>query len=164
MLAATIFFPARLPFLNDHRPTTPQKPAPIRRRGPGRRRGATLVEFALVAPLLFLLIFAIIEFGRFVMAQQILTNAAREGARRAVLEQSTVSEVQQTVSDYLANSTIPGASVTVSPDPLTLAGFGDSVTVTCSVSYDQITWMPAPWILGGTNLSAESTMCAERPD
>lgn len=133
-----------------------------RRRGRKRRRGAALVEFAVVAPLLFLLILAIFEFGRMVMVQQIITNAAREGARRAILEQSTVPEVEETITNYLAESSISSASVTVSPDPLTSAGFADPITVTCSVSYDQVSWVPAPWFLRGKTLTARSTMGAER--
>ncbi len=117
-----------------------------------------------MAPLLFLLILGMFEFGRMVMSQQILTNAAREGARRAILEQSTVSEVKQTVTNYLAKSSISGASVDVSPDPLTSAGFGDPVTVTCSVSFDQVSWLPVPRFFGGKTLTARSTMCAERPE
>jgi Flp pilus assembly protein TadG len=115
-----------------------------------------------VAPLLFLLILAIFEFGRMVMVQQIITNAAREGARRAILEQSTVPEVEQTITNYLAESSISSASVTVSPDPLSTAGFADPITVTCSVSYDQVSWVPAPWFLRGKTLTARSTMGAER--
>ncbi len=44
-----------------------------------------MVEFAIVAPIFFLLIFGMIEFGRVVMVQQLLTNASREGARLGVL-------------------------------------------------------------------------------
>jgi hypothetical protein len=51
----------------------------------GRSRGQTLVEFALVAPLFFLLLFSIIEFGRVVYYSQVLNNAAREGARYAIV-------------------------------------------------------------------------------
>jgi Flp pilus assembly protein TadG len=50
-----------------------------------RTRGQALVEFALVAPLFFLLLFAIIDFGRYVYYVQILNNAAREGARYAIV-------------------------------------------------------------------------------
>ena len=50
-----------------------------------RRRGQALVEFALVAPIFFLLLFAIIDFGRYVYYVQILNNAAREGARYAIV-------------------------------------------------------------------------------
>jgi hypothetical protein len=51
----------------------------------GRGRGQALVEFALVAPIFFLLLFAVIEFGRYVYQVQILNNAAREGARYAIV-------------------------------------------------------------------------------
>ena len=44
-----------------------------------------MVEFALVAPLFFLLLFSIIEFGRAVYYIQMLNNAAREGARYAIV-------------------------------------------------------------------------------
>lgn len=59
-------------------------------RRAGRRRavGQALTEFALVAPLFFLLVFAIIDFGRYVYYVQILNNAAREGARYAIVHGS----------------------------------------------------------------------------
>lgn len=50
-----------------------------------RESGQALVEFALVAPLLFLLLFGIIEFGRFVYTSHILNEATREGARYAIV-------------------------------------------------------------------------------
>src|SRR3954447_23114830 len=50
-----------------------------------RRDGQALVEFALVAPLFFLLLFSLIEFGRAVYYVQMLNNAAREGARYAIV-------------------------------------------------------------------------------
>jgi len=55
-----------------------------------RRRNAAqaLVEFALVAPLFFLVLFAIIDFGRYVYYVQILNNAAREGTRYAIVHGS----------------------------------------------------------------------------
>jgi hypothetical protein len=53
--------------------------------------GQALVEFALVAPLFFLVLFSIIEFGRYVYNVQILNNAAREGARYAIVHGSTSS-------------------------------------------------------------------------
>ncbi|MFH1919179.1 MAG: TadE/TadG family type IV pilus assembly protein [Planctomycetota bacterium] len=123
-----------------------------------------MVEFAVVAPILFLLVFGIIEFGRLVMVEQILTNASREGARRAILEQSTVAGVETTVSDYLTGSSVSGATVTVTPDPLNQVGFGDLVTVTVAVTFDQVSWLPASRFLSGTNLTTQSAMRAERPE
>lgn len=50
-----------------------------------RQRGQALAEFALVAPLLFIVILAIIEGGRFVFYSELLNNATREGARYAIV-------------------------------------------------------------------------------
>ncbi len=47
------------------------------------RRGTAAVEFALVAPVFFLLVFGMIEYGRMVMVQQVITNASREGRASA---------------------------------------------------------------------------------
>lgn len=55
------------------------------RREPARRAGQAMVEFALIAPLFFFLLFSIIEFGRAVYYIQMLNNAAREGARYAIV-------------------------------------------------------------------------------
>jgi Flp pilus assembly protein TadG len=133
----------------------------MRASRPRNRRGVAAVEFAVVSPFLILLVFGIIECGRAIMVQQVLTNASREGTRRAVLEEVTTSEVTTVVSDYLANGSITGATVTVSPTPLTSAGFGDPVTVTVSVPYDQVSWIP-PWFMGGRTLSASTQMHADR--
>lgn len=54
----------------------------------GRSRGQALTEFALVVPFLLLMLFGIIEFGRFVFAYEVLNNATREGARYAIVHGS----------------------------------------------------------------------------
>lgn len=53
------------------------------RRRSGDERGATLVEFAIVAPLLFLLLFGVIEFARLITTFVSVSTASREGARYA---------------------------------------------------------------------------------
>ena len=82
------------------------------------RRGAAVVEFALIAPIFILLVFGMIEFGRMVMVQQVLTNASREGARLAVLDGTTTSDVTTAVGNYLTNAAINSsqAITTVSPE------------------------------------------------
>lgn len=66
----------------------------IRLHARGRRsRGQALPEFALVAPLFFLLLFGIIEAGRFIYYYEILSNATREGARYAIVNGAGASEV-----------------------------------------------------------------------
>src|SRR3954452_10155483 len=92
------------------------------------RRAAAAVEFAVVAPVFLLLVFGMIEYGRMVMVQQIITNASREGARTAVLDGSTTSSVQTAVNNYLTAGSISGATVTVNPNPPSNAQYGDPVT------------------------------------
>jgi hypothetical protein len=58
------------------------RPAERRRR---RSRGQAMVEFALVAPMFFLVLFGIIEAGRFIFYYETLNNATREGARYAIV-------------------------------------------------------------------------------
>lgn len=125
------------------------------------RRAVAVVEFALVAPVFFLLILGMIEFGRMVMVQQVITNASREGARRAVVDGVTTSQVLAVVEDYLAGGSISGASVTVNPDPIDSAGFGEPVTVTVVVPFRQVSWLPTPMFLGDTTLRARTTMRRE---
>jgi len=126
-----------------------------------KRQGAAVVEFAFVAPVFILLIFGMIEFGRMVMVQQVITNASREGARRAVLDGATHTEVQSVVTDYLAGSAVNGGDVTVTPDPPTSAGYGEPVTVQVSVGYDDVSWLPGSMFLGGTEMSATTVMRRE---
>ena len=56
-----------------------------RNRSHRRSRGQAMVEFALVAPMFFLLLFGIIEAGRFIFYYETLSNATREGARYAIV-------------------------------------------------------------------------------
>ena len=56
-----------------------------------RRRGQALVEFALVAPLMLLLILAVIEFSRAWNVYQTLSDAARQGARTSTLARPTIT-------------------------------------------------------------------------
>lgn len=62
-----------------------------------KNSGQTLVEFALVLPLLLLLLFGIIEFGRIFQAKLVVTSAAREGARRAIVSGDIQGAVENAV-------------------------------------------------------------------
>lgn len=126
-----------------------------------KRRGAAVVEFAVVAPVFIMLVFGMIEYGRMVMVQQLIVNASREGARVAVLDGATTSSVQSTVNTYLSNAAISGATVTVSPNPPSSAGYGAPVTVTASIPFTQVSWLPSPMYLGGKTLTATTVMRRE---
>jgi Flp pilus assembly protein TadG len=58
-----------------------------------RERGQSLVEFALVIPVLLLLFMGILDFGRAIYAYNTLSNAAREGARVAIVDQTVAGGV-----------------------------------------------------------------------
>jgi len=125
------------------------------------RQGVAAVEFALVAPIFFLMILGMIEFGRMMMVQQIITNASREGARIAVLDGATTEEITTSVSNFLCNASIPSAAITVAPDPPNSAGYGEPVTVTVSTPFDQVSWLPSPIFLGGQQVVASTAMRRE---
>jgi Flp pilus assembly protein TadG len=79
-------------------------------------RGAAAVEFAIVLPLLILLVFGIVQFGLLYNRQQGLHAAAREGARLGSLPQTTESEIQDRVMDALDGVPFDSSpSISVSP-------------------------------------------------
>ena len=83
--------------------------------------GAELVEFALVLPILLLVLGGIVDFGLLLQRQQVITNAAREGARLAVLPGYTSTDVQARVTQFVreginSDSAAPVATLT----PVTL--------------------------------------------
>lgn len=126
------------------------------------RRGAAAVEFALVAPLFFLFVLGIVEFGRAMTVQQIITNASREGSRRAIIDGATPNEVETLVSSYLANAQVGGATVAITPGAFDVLNFGDPITVEVSVPYDQVSLLGTSRFLGGRTLTARTEMRAER--
>ena len=67
------------------------------------QKGATIVEFAIVLFLLITLIFGITEWGLYMFNRQVITNAAREGARYGIVarpERRTDNEIKAEVLDY----------------------------------------------------------------
>ncbi len=131
-----------------------------RRRG---RRGAAMVEMAIMLPLLILFIFGQIEMARLGMAEQLLTAAAREGARTAVIDGSTQADVQARVNAMLSGSGINVGTVTPTPSNWATSPAGTSVTVTLTVPYSTVKWINAPVYLNINNLTASATMSSERP-
>ena len=75
------------------------------------QKGATAVEFAIILPILILLIFGIIEFGFLLFDKAIITNASREGARAGIVFQDprpTDTEIQTVVMNYVRDPSAPG--------------------------------------------------------
>ena len=72
-----------------------------RRRGRAGEAGAELIEFALVFPLLLMAILGIVDFGFLFQRYEVLTNAAREGARVAALPGYTATDVESRLDAYI---------------------------------------------------------------
>ncbi|HEX7446515.1 MAG TPA: TadE/TadG family type IV pilus assembly protein [Pirellulales bacterium] len=123
-----------------------------------QRRGTALVEFAMVAPVFFLFMVGAIEFGRAIMVQEVLTDASREGARVGIVDGMQTSDVQSAANAYLTAMKVSGATVSVSPQNPGSTPSGTQVTVTVSIPYKSVSWVPAPWFLGSATLAASTVM------
>lgn len=132
-----------------------------KRRARSARRGAVTVEMAFVAPVFFLFVLGVVEFTRAMMVQSLLTNAAHLGARAGIIDNAQQSDVTTAVGNYLSAGGISGAAVTVSPNPPSSAGYGQFVTVTISVPYSSVSWLPSPKYLKSVTLGAASSMRRE---
>jgi competence protein ComGC len=110
------------------------------------QKGATIVEFAIVALLFFTLLFGIIEFGILLFNQQVVTNAGREGARFGIVARSDGYKVQrnsiiQLVTDYAEDSIVSFGDKNFVVDPQFDSGlpycqkFQDVLTVGVTYEY-----------------------------
>ena len=93
------------------------------------RTGAAAVEFAVIAPLIILIVTAIIEITGAIYLRQSLTIAAYEGARVALLPKSSSSNVIAASNRILDSRRIKGATVSVIPSNFQSAKFGDPIQV-----------------------------------
>ena len=148
--------------------------SPLRplRPQPARRRGAALVEAAIVLPLFLMVILGIVEFGRAMMVGQLVTNGAREGARRAILYGSEEPEVRSHVADFLSqaagiHSSVVAMDVAVTAGPdhdgppptgLADAQSGDRVSVTVSVPWGEVSWGVMRYLAAGETFDGVATM------
>ena len=93
-------------------------------------KGAELIEFALVLPLLLLLMFGIMDFGLLFQRYEAVTNAAREGARIAVLPGYAQADIQVRVTQYLAAAGLKSTPTVSYTAPQAVNVGGACVTIT----------------------------------
>lgn len=101
-------------------------------------RGQALLETAITLPLVLFVAVAIFEFGRGYQTLQVVTNAAREGARIAVLPSSTPADVQARVVTYLQDGQLANASqatVSINRKSTVAIGTGTASASTVTVAY-----------------------------
>jgi Flp pilus assembly protein TadG len=137
----------------------------IRVRKPDRQRGAAAVELALLIPLILALLLGTWETGRLIEVNQILDNAAREGARQASTGQLTNSQVQQVVVNYLQHAGLPTQNVVVTVTNLTAPGTDalnatqlDQLQVHVRIPFSDVRWSALSLFAGAsTQINAEAT-------
>lgn len=103
-------------------------------------RGAAAVEFALIVPLLLLLVFAMISFGMMLSFRQTLSQAATEGARAAAVERDPTERETQAfdaVNDAMAavNKRCGTGGLVCDVGAATTCGSGQCITVTVTYAY-----------------------------
>jgi Flp pilus assembly protein TadG len=132
------------------------------------QNGAALVEFAIVLPVLLLLIFGMIEFSVMLYDKAMLTNASREGARAGIVYSYpapiTTTEITQTVNDYLQGHMITFGATSTPTVAVSGActGSGSSLTVTVTYPYNFLILPNFVQTLSGTfTLEAQTTMRCE---
>lgn len=103
-----------------------------------RERGAVVVEFALLLPVLLLIVCGIIDFGRALNAQITLTQAAREGARLAALGYPD-SSVENWTVNAAAGLSLTASNVSVTDCPANVASGSASASVLVTYSFSFIT-------------------------
>lgn len=132
-----------------------------KRRAPGDRRGAAVVEFAMIAPLMLLFTFGMIEISRMVMVKNAATQASREGARVAVLPGSESDDVRARVQEELTLMSIDVATIELDPEIISNAPPGSNITVRVRVNPEDVSWVPSFLTFTIPEISAISVMRRE---
>jgi Flp pilus assembly protein TadG len=127
-------------------------------------RGQALAEFALVLPLILFFLAGIINFGRAWNIKQAVTDAAREGARYAVVQDSTIQttdDVKAKIEERLALASIESSTIEFSGD---FHVANSETTVTVSTQHDMglvgvlLGWAGVPAVI---TISTQATMRSE---
>jgi Flp pilus assembly protein TadG len=123
------------------------------------RTGAAAVEFAIVAPIFFLLLVGSLEFGRLNIIRHTADQAAYEAARHAMVPGATVAEARQQARRMMRIVGARGSTIDVAPD--VLGPDVEEITVTVEVPLNQNGWI-TPRFTSNTTITAVSTLKTER--
>lgn len=128
------------------------------------RRGAAMVETAVVLPVFFLLVFGLIEISRLGMTSQLLSTAANAGCRVAVINGKTQADVNDTVQAILNSGgittyTFPEAKNTKDIEKVEK---GEPIRVTISVPFRDVSWLSTPLFFGSAIITSSATHSSER--
>ena len=124
------------------------------RRPLRHRRAAVTVEFAVTLPILFLMFFSALEFGRMQTIRHIVENAAYEGARQGVIPGATEQQMRDSAAAVLGTIRTRNPDIGISQDT-------DAVTVTVSVPFRDQSWF-APLYFRNMNLTSTVTLTKDK--
>ena len=135
----------------------------VRTQKKNDRRGTMAVEAALILPLLLLLTLGAIKYGFLFLKAQQITNAARHGARLAILPDSTTEDVETAIINMMAAANIPvdSGNITIDPVDITELAIGDAIEVRVVVPAAIVDIMNVPLFPSIENLGASVTMAKE---
>jgi len=134
-----------------------------------RRRGVALLEFALVAPLFFVLLLGMLQFGVYLNATNTLWNLSREGARLASVQKSdsaTVDANNQAIIDHITQGAPTGVmpptvdpkkmTVTITPSDAATRTSGTTVEITLTYDMSDKIFVPIGGLLNKTYTTTTS--------
>ena len=131
----------------------------------GERRGAAMVEMAVLMPVMVLLVLGMLEASRMCMVAQLLANAAGEGCRVAVSMRKTSQDVTTRVAATLTAAGIAPSLVTasLSPSSIETTRLNVPIKLTLNVNFSQVNWLPTPFFFKSSTVSASAVMLSQRP-
>ena len=125
-----------------------------------RRSGAAIVEFAVLLPLLLMLLVGSIEFGRAISVVHTLSEAARSGVRvYSLTTEKNEQDVLTAVGKVMNDAGFSNYTVKLDPVGGTALNHLEPLTVTVSLAFDKAN--PAPWFLMGQTITANCVMPAD---
>ncbi|MHC4264416.1 MAG: TadE/TadG family type IV pilus assembly protein [Planctomycetota bacterium] len=134
----------------------------VKRLKTSRYRGLGLVEAAIVLPIVILIIFGLMEYGWMFLKMHQISNAARHGARIAVLSNATTLDVETAIDNLMIQ-----ANINPLPEPVITGMFddvGQPVTVTITVPKTDVSLFNVPLLpLHSGDIVSSVTMSKEGP-
>ena len=123
----------------------------------GHRRGGAVLETALVMGVLIMLSFGTAEYGYFFFIKNIVSGAARDGARAAIPSTATDATVNAAITNAMTAAKIPASNytITLSPADVTQATAGTPVTVTVTCTWGTVGVTPLPNSMGGISATKQ---------
>jgi Flp pilus assembly protein TadG len=141
-------------------------------RGQNARRGGTAIETALVLIPLTMFLFGVFEYGRLLMVWSLTNNAAREGCRYAIVN-NTAATITTDVTN-VATAKMAGQQVHLTGFTVSVSGThagnsatvtslvpGDMITVTVSGQYQFMSVIPTRFLPSTLNISSSCSMLCE---